>query len=39
MSNLQLFAGEGGDGGGDDDGDGSGPEDKPVYFDDFLKEE
>lgn len=39
MSNLQLFAGEGGDGGGDDDGDGSGPEDKPVSFDDFLKEE
>lgn len=33
MSNLQLFAGEGGDGGG------SGPEDKPVSFDDFLKEE
>ena len=39
MSNLQLFAGEGGDGGGDDDGGGSGPEDKPVSFDDFLKEE
>lgn len=39
MSNLQLFAGEGGDGGGDGDGDGSGPEDKPVSFDDFLKEE
>lgn len=33
MSNLQLFAGEGGDGGG------SGSEDKPVSFDDFLKEE
>jgi hypothetical protein len=39
MSNLQLFAGEGGDGGGDDDGGGSDPEDKPVSFDDFLKEE
>lgn len=33
MSYLQLFAGEGGDGGGSD------PEDKPVSFDDFLKEE
>lgn len=39
MSYLQLFAGEGGDGGGDDDGGGSDPEDKPVSFDDFLKEE
>lgn len=39
MSNLQLFAGEGGNDGGDDDGDGSDPEDKPVSFDDFLKEE
>lgn len=33
MSNLQLFAGEGGDDGGSDH------EDKPVSFDDFLKEE
>lgn len=39
MSNLQLFAGEGGDGGGNDDDGGSDPEDKPVSFDDFLKEE
>lgn len=39
MSNLQLFTGEGGNDGGDDDGDGSDPEDKPVSFDDFLKEE
>lgn len=39
MSNLQLFAGEGGDGGGNDNDGGSDPEDKPVSFDDFLKEE
>ena len=39
MSNLQLFAGEGGDDGGNNDDGGSDPEDKPVSFDDFLKEE
>lgn len=39
MSNLQLFAGEGGDGGGNNDDGGSDHEDKPVSFDDFLKEE
>ena len=39
MSNLQLFAGEGGDDGGNNDDGGSDHEDKPVSFDDFLKEE
>ncbi len=39
MSNLQLFAGEGGEDGGNNDDGGSDPEDKPVSFDDFLKEE
>ena len=39
MSYLQLFAGEGGDDGGNNDDGGSDPEDKPVSFDDFLKEE
>ena len=36
---MQLFAGEGGDDGGNNDDGGSDHEDKPVSFDDFLKEE